>query len=204
MMMCSTPFLCRTTGCAFPGEQIARSTDMSQVEQTGRGSWLLHPFLAIYLFVDWKGRDGEWGGAGMNEAFKQRQTFLLPIVSSPPAVRGTPRSRQLAQAGRILPTVWLRGCRLGAPPSLPLRAPCLAVPAGGAGAGRQVPGGRRRAAGGGQRGPAPLGGTAGSRTAPPYLRRGPARPGPARHSPPTPSDWAGQREPPAPPASLCC
>lgn len=41
-------------------------------------------------------------------------------------------------------------------------------------------GGRCRAAGGGQRGPAPLGGTDGSRTAPPYLRRGPARPGPAQ------------------------
>lgn len=197
-MMFSTPFICRTRGRAFSGEQIARTTDTTQVKKTGRRSWLLHSLLS-YLFVEWKDQDGEWGGAGV-ELSIQAATNLAA-----------------AHVGRLACDSWhmpagfcplsdlqeLLPCsRCGPPAAVQRRG--LPVPGGGGGAGRAAAGSRCRAAGGGQRGPAPLGGTAGSRTAPPYLRHWPARPGPARHSLPGPSDRAGQREPPAPPASLRC
>lgn len=157
-MIRSTPFICRTRGCAFSGEQIPKTTDTSQ---TGRTSRLLHLFLAIYLFVGRMGQDGEWGG--MNEAFRR-----LPRVSCPPAIcRHTPAGCCPLSALELLPF-----SRCGHP-----------VP--GAGAVRGGSSSRCRA--GGRRlssarlGPAPLGGTAGSRTAPPVPA---ALPGPAQHTPP--------------------
>lgn len=156
-MIRSTPFICRTKGCAFSGEQTAKTTDTSQ---TGRTSWLLHLFLAIYLFVERMGQDGEWGG--MNEAFRR-----LPTVSCPPAIcRHTPAGCCPLSALELLPF-----SRCGHP-----------VPGAGRQQQQQVPGGRQEAQLGSARpGTARWHGWV-SHGSPGTC--GAARPGPAQHTPP--------------------